>query len=47
MRDSKKKQPVNPFTVGTRKSGDLQGENTDIIGKGIFQFTLLKYPLII
>lgn len=37
---------VNPFTAGTRRVGIDWRMSGNIMEKGIFQFTFLKYPLI-
>ena len=40
------KKPVNPFTAGTRKSGDLQAENREHNSARDISKHYLKYPLI-
>ena len=47
MKSLNEKQPVNPFTEGTRKSGDLQAENREHNYKRDISKRRLKYPLII
>ncbi len=43
-------EPVNPYTVGTRRVGIYRRKHIKLIKrtivKGIFQFTTLEYPLI-